>query len=194
MKKALCALLGLSTAAFAAVGNSADLLSDQRGPHARGLEAQRAEQENRRSVIISRLPNVERVNGAEPMVMSDLDLDAITAAGVSVDVGSMAAAIGDVAAVGTDADTVALRTEHLAMGIGTTVGEALACCGENADVDVGSAVVGSGDIVHGVTHEIEHDGPAWAHGFSVGIVVAVSFENLPAKLKGFAHRAGRFPH
>ena len=140
MKKVLCALVGLSTAAC----NSAELLSDRRGHQARGLEAQRAEQENRRSVIISRSPNVERVNGAaaavlpgittsadaaEPMVLSDFELDAITAAGVFVDVSSMAAAMGDVAAVRTDSDTVARGTEHLTMGIGTTVGEALACCG-----------------------------------------------------------------
>jgi hypothetical protein len=107
-EEALCAFLRLSAAAFAAVGAAAVP------------------------------PGITTsADAAEPTVMSDFEADAITAAGVFVDVSSMAAAMGDVAAVGTEADTVAIGTEHMAMGIGTTVGEALACCGENAEVEVG---------------------------------------------------------
>jgi hypothetical protein len=165
MKKALCAFLGLSAAAFVQLGAAAAVW----------------------------LGMTTSADAAEPMVLSDFELDAITAAGVFVDVSSMATALGDVAAVRTDSDTVARGTEHLTMGIGTTVGEALACCGENADVEVGSAVVGIGDIAHGVTHEIEHDGRPLAYGFSMGFVMALSFENPPAMLKGFAPPVGRFP-
>jgi hypothetical protein len=161
-----------------------------KGGHARGFEAQRAEQENRRSIIILRSPNVERVNwaaatvvlgmttsadAAEPMVLSEFELDAITAAGVLVDVSSMAAALGDAAAVGTDANTGVFVGDHLAVGVGTTIGQALACCGSDADVAVGSAVVGIGDIVHGTTHSVEYDGRLLDVGLSVGLVVALSF-------------------
>jgi hypothetical protein len=114
-------------------------------------------------------------DAAEPMVLSEFELDAITAAGVLVDVSSMAAALGDVAAVGTDANTGVFVGEHLAVGVGTTIGQALACCGGDADVAAGSAVVGIGDIVHGTTHSVEHDGRFLAYGFSMGFVVALSF-------------------
>ena len=112
---------------------------------------------------------------AEPMVLSDFESDAITASGVLVDVSSMAVALGDVAAVGTDANTNVFVGEHLAVAVGTTIGQALACCGADADVAVGSAVVGIGDIVHGTTHSVEHDGRLLAYGFSIGFVVALSF-------------------
>jgi hypothetical protein len=122
------------------------------------------------------------------MVLSEFELDAITAAGVLVDVSSMAAALGDVAAVRTDANTGVFVGKHLAVGVGTTIGQALACCDGDADVAVGSAVVGIGDIVHGTTHSVEHDGRFLDVGLSVGLVVALSFENHSATARD-AHLA-----
>jgi hypothetical protein len=113
---------------------------------------------------------------AQPKVLSNFELDAITAAGILVDVDSFSIAIGDVGRAGTDAKTFAFAGKQLDLGVGVTTGQALACCGENAEVEVGSAVRGIGDIVHGATHGIEHDGRPLAYGFSVGFVVAVSFE------------------
>jgi hypothetical protein len=119
----------------------------------------------------------------EPTVLSDLELDAITAAGVLIDVGSIAAALGDYAHTQTDANTFASGGEHFDVGVGITMGQAFACCGEQADVEVGSAVLGSGDIVHRTTRAVEFDGPRWKHGFSAGFVVAISFEEhfVPAR-------------
>jgi hypothetical protein len=124
----------------------------------------------------------------EPIVLSDFELDAITAAGVLVDVSSMAAALGDVAAVGTDANTFVFDGEHLAVGVGTTIGQALACCGEDANVGVGSEVLGIGDIVHATTHGVKHEGRRLAYGLSVGFAVALSFENHSATARD-AHLA-----
>jgi hypothetical protein len=115
---------------------------------------------------------------AEPQVLSDLELDAITAAGVLVDVSSFAAGLGDGARTHTDAITFALSGERFDLGIGFTVGQALACCGEKADVDVGSAVLGVGDFVHGATHTVKHFSPFLIRGFSMGFVLAVSFKSL----------------
>jgi hypothetical protein len=112
---------------------------------------------------------------AEPKVLSDFELDAITAAGILVDVDSFSMAIGDVGRAGTDAKTSAFAGNQLDLGVGLTHGRAFACCGKNAEVEVGSAVLGIGDIVHGVTHAVEHDGRPLAYGFSVGFVMAVSF-------------------
>lgn len=112
----------------------------------------------------------------EPTVLSDLELDAITAAGVLIDVSSIAAALGDFAHTQTDANTFAFGGEHFDVGVGITTGQALACCGDDADVEVGSAVLGVGDIVHGATHTVKHDTRVLAYGLSVGFIVAIAFE------------------
>jgi hypothetical protein len=124
----------------------------------------------------------------ERMVLSDLALDAITASGVLVDVASVAAAVSDFGHTRTDADTLVISKEYLDLGVGITIGQALACCGEDADVEVGSAVLGIGDIVHGTTHRVKHDGRRLAYGLSVGFVVARSFENHFATVR-VAHLA-----
>jgi hypothetical protein len=120
---------------------------------------------------------------AEPQVLADWELDSITAAGVLVDVSSIAAALGDFAKAKTDADTFAFGGKHLDLGVGITMGQAIACCGKDADVEVGSVVLGIGDIVHGVTHAVEHDGGPLAYGLSVGFVIAMSFKKHPATVR-----------
>ena len=121
---------------------------------------------------------------AEPKILADWQLDSITAAGVLVDVSSIAAALGDFARANTDANTFAFGGKHLDLGVGITMGQAIACCGKDADVEVGSVVLGIGDIVHGVTHTVKHDSSALAQGFSMGFVLAISFEEHFAKVRG----------
>jgi hypothetical protein len=135
-------------------------------------------------------PGAAVVNGtrsaggiAQPTVLADSELDSVTAAGVLVNVGSFATALGDFADTRTDANTFVFGGEHFDLGVGITTGQAFACCGEDADVEVGSAVLGIGDIVHGVAHGIEHDRGLPAYGFSVGLVVAISFEKRLAMLE-----------
>jgi hypothetical protein len=110
-------------------------------------------------------------------------MDSVTAAGVLVEVSSFATAIGDGAHTRTDANTFVFGGKYLDLGVGITRGRAAACCGEDADVEVASAVLGIGDIVHGVVHGVERDGPLLAYGLSVGLVVAVSFEKYRAMLE-----------
>ena len=119
----------------------------------------------------------------EPTVLSDQELDSITAAGVLIDVDSVAAALGDFAHTRTDANTLVFSGEDLDLGVGITVGQALACCGEDANVGVGSEVLGIGDIVHGTTHHVKHEGRRLAYGLSVGFVLAASFENHSATVR-----------
>ena len=121
----------------------------------------------------------EMVGTTEPMVLADLELAAITAAGVVVDVGSFAAARGDLTLAFTDADTIALSREAYDLGLGVTRGFALACCGKKAGVEVVSVAAGSGDIVRGTTHSSgadDGDGGRWALGHSLGFVLALSFK------------------
>jgi hypothetical protein len=127
---------------------------------------------------VSVVPNdMESARGsAEPTVLADLQLDSVTAAGVLVDVSSIATALGDFGDARTGANTFVVGGEYLDLGVGTTMGQALACCGENADVEVGSTAFGIGDIAHAVAHGIEHHGRSLAYGFSFGFVLALSFE------------------
>jgi hypothetical protein len=110
----------------------------------------------------------------EPTVLSDLELDAITAAGVLVDVNSFATARGGLALSRTDSDTFVLGGKTFDLGVGRTMGLAFACCNEEAEVVVGSGVVGLGDIAHSITHSVEHDGRFLDVALSAGFVLALS--------------------
>ena len=113
----------------------------------------------------------------EPKVLSDLELETITAAGVFVDVNSVAAAIGENTRSFTDANTSVIDGKSLDLGIGLTTGQALACCGEDAAVQVGSAVQGVGDIVQRGIRLLRYDDGISVEGLSSGFVVAVSYKD-----------------
>jgi hypothetical protein len=120
---------------------------------------------------------------AEPKVLSSFELDAITAAGALVDVSSVAAAFGDATRTVTDASTFAVAEESFDLAAGRTVGRALACCGEEADVEVGSAVFGMGDIVRSSTRAVKNGNRFLVHGLSASFIVAVSFDGRLAALR-----------
>jgi hypothetical protein len=120
---------------------------------------------------------------AGPKVLSALELDAVTAGAIAVNVSSVAAAFGDLTHTDTEAKTFAFDGENVDLGVGRTVGQALACCGEEADVEVGSAVFGMGDIVHSSTRAVKHGTRLLVYGLSVGVVVAVSFDRPLAALR-----------
>lgn len=112
---------------------------------------------------------------AEPRVLGDPELDGVTAAGVFVQADSAAAAFGDRTRTLTDAQTLTLPGSWFDLGVGLTLGHGFACCGEDADVAVGSTASGAGDIVHrGTRAAKDHDGVS-AQGLSTGYVVAISF-------------------
>jgi hypothetical protein len=113
----------------------------------------------------------------EPKVLSDLELETITAAGVLVDVNSIAAAFGDSTRSFTDANTSVTEGKSLDLGIGLTTGQALACCGEDASVQISSAVQGVGDIVQRGTRVLRFDDGISVEGLPAGFVVAVSFKD-----------------
>jgi hypothetical protein len=113
----------------------------------------------------------------EPKVLSDLELETVTAAGVLVDVNSVAAAFGDSTRSFTDANTSVIDGKSLDLGIGLTTGQALACCGEDASVQIGSAVQGVGDIVQRGTRVLRYDDGISVEGLSAGFVVAVSYKD-----------------
>lgn len=112
---------------------------------------------------------------AEPRVLGAPELDQVTAAGVFVDVDSIAQAFGDRTRTLTDARTLTIPGRWFDVGVGLTFGHGYACCGEATDVAVSSTADGVGDIVHRDTRvSRDHDGVA-AQGLSTAYVVALSF-------------------
>lgn len=119
---------------------------------------------------------------AEPTVLADADLDTVTAAGVLVNVNSVVAALGGRARTLTNADTFAVVGKRFDLGVGLTFGHGYACCGEDADVKVGSAVLGVGEIVREGTRGLKSDDGISAQGLAAGYVVALSFHEPLLKL------------
>jgi hypothetical protein len=123
---------------------------------------------------------------AEPQVLADSELDAVTAAGVLVDVSSVAQAVGDQIVADTGAYTVVRGEPIVQLGIGFTEAYASACCGEESDVVVNSMAVGAGDIVHGRKYTVEFRGATYnvgkgfshfSYGYSAAFVLAISSED-----------------
>jgi hypothetical protein len=123
---------------------------------------------------------------AEPQVLADSELDAVTAAGVLVAVGSVANAGGDHIAAGTGAHSSVRGGPRLQVGVGFSDGYAAACCGEESDVALGSAAVGAGDFVYSTTYIVEFRGATYAvgggfnhfaYGHTAAFLLAISFED-----------------
>jgi hypothetical protein len=123
---------------------------------------------------------------AEPQVLADHQLDAVTAAGVLVAVNSVANAVGDHVVADTSSFTSA-RSGHLVeVGVGFSDGYATACCGQESDVVLDSTAVGAGDLVYGRTYTVEFRGAIYtvdngfgyfAYGYTAAFLLAVSFED-----------------
>jgi hypothetical protein len=127
---------------------------------------------------------------AGPQLLEDQQLDAVTAGGVLVDVSSFAGAFGDRARTLTDAKTFAVIKRNYDLGVGLTFGHGYACCGEPAAVEVGSSVLGVGDIVRRGTRALKYDDNSHAQGLSAGYVVALTFkEPRPVPVPGNPSRS-----
>jgi hypothetical protein len=123
---------------------------------------------------------------AEPQVLADSALDAVTAAGVLVDVSSVARAVGDHIVADTDAYS-SIRTERLVeVGVGFSDGYAAACCGQESDVVLDSTALGAGDRVYSTTYTVEFRGATYAvdggftyfaYGYTGAFLLAISFED-----------------
>jgi hypothetical protein len=126
------------------------------------------------------------VVAAEPQVLGDYALDAVTAAGVLVAVDSVANAVGDHVVASTGAYT-SVRTEGLfEVGVGFSDGYAAACCSDESDVMLDSTAVGAGDLVYGKTYTVEFRGGTYAidggftyfaYGYTGAFLLAISFED-----------------
>lgn len=111
---------------------------------------------------------------AEPLMLTEIQMDRVTAGGVLVSVEPYAAAYGDFGTAETFAQTNAGRTALFDYGYGFGLGYASACCGPDAAVDVATTIAGVGDTVGGGTATIIEDNGVTAIGTTVGWVAAFS--------------------
>lgn len=123
---------------------------------------------------------------AEPQVLGESELDAVTAAGVLVAVSSVANARGDRSVTNTNAQTSVRRGGLFEVGVGISEGYATACCGEESTVALASSAVGAGDLVYGKTYSVEFRGGAYTvdggfdyftYGYTAAFLIAISFED-----------------
>lgn len=110
---------------------------------------------------------------AEPQALSAAELDTVTA-GAVVDVDTFAAALGNYANAATDVQTLVIESPWFSAGIGWGIGEAVACCGPVAAVDVRASAHGEGDLVRGRATRLERDNGVLAVGVAAGWVSAIS--------------------
>jgi len=123
---------------------------------------------------------------AEPKLLTEAEMEAVTAAGVVVEVEAYASAFGTVALTSTDARALTSRLgDGIEVGAGFAEGRAFACCSNESSVAVGSRAAGSGDVVYGSSFSHVFHGAAltaggafqrFAFGYSVALRLAASFD------------------
>jgi hypothetical protein len=125
---------------------------------------------------------------AEPRTLADVEMDAITAAGVVVEVDAYARALGTIAVTRTDARALtSIIEEGIEIGAGFAEGQAYACCGNGSSVVVGSSAAGGDDVVYGGSFSHVFHGAAltsdgalrrFAFGYSAALLLTVSSDAL----------------
>ena len=115
---------------------------------------------------------------AEPMTLTPDQMDNVTAGAASVDVVSLAGSKGQSGAADTSTFVRLVNTRWVQVGFGVGTAQALACCGDGADVGVGAKGIGAGDHVFSTEHVVVHHGNGFAHGVAVATVFVVSWVSL----------------
>jgi hypothetical protein len=121
---------------------------------------------------------------AEPRLLAEAEMDAVTAAGVVVEVEAYAHAFGTVALTRTDARALTSRLgDGIEVGAGFAEGQAVACCGRDSAVAVGSSAAGGGDVLYGGSFSHVFHGAAltadgalqrFAFGYSAALLLGAS--------------------
>lgn len=115
---------------------------------------------------------------ADPVVLAESDLDAVTAGGIAgVFVHVSADAFGDQTLATTRTRTEARQLKHISIARGGGTATAIACCGDGADVEVfvASVPIAEGDVIRHVTRSQVRErelrnGLHIAHGYTFTFV------------------------
>ena len=123
-----------------------------------------------------------------PTILTALDMDRVSAAGVSVEIESSALVSGSSGQANTDVITGVVALGPKQVGYGFGAGEAVACCGGDGDVQLDITASGMGDYVFEDTHTVYGSDGVTKFGISQGIVLVLSGpsrEELVAATKGY---------
>jgi hypothetical protein len=144
-----------------------------------------------RSTLVALLVGITApcVTMAEPRTLADVEMDAVTAAGVVVEVDAYARALGTIAVTRTDARAAltGIIEEGIEIGAGFAEGQAYACCGNGSSVVVGSIAAGGGDVVYSGSFSHVFHGAAvtadgalerFALGYSAALLLTASSDGL----------------
>jgi hypothetical protein len=125
---------------------------------------------------------------AKPTVLTESEMDEVTASGIGIEARAFAQASGDHVLAHTRSDALVSTINAREIGIGFAEGLAFACCSRQSDVAVGSSVSTTGEIVlrktyvvefRGAIVERENDVRHFAYGYAAGFLVARSAEDGP---------------
>lgn len=110
----------------------------------------------------------------QPMALTVAELDRVTAAGVSVDIETLAFATGQFGQTETDLVTGVVSRGPLVLGYGFGSGEAVACCGPDAEVRLDTIATGTGSYVFEDTFTAYANNGGVKSGITNGLVLALS--------------------
>ncbi|WP_430233664.1 hypothetical protein [Nitrosomonas communis] len=126
------------------------------------------------TVVFTALAKSAVLWAAEPVRLSETQMDAVTAGTVAVGVGAWATADGSNSYTSTSTSTFTFSTPKNNVDIGLGFGEAVACCGSSADTDVQTAYYAEGDRIaaHSTVNNISN--PVFSQ--SRGVVTAIAVD------------------
>ena len=109
-----------------------------------------------------------------PIQLTAFVMDRISAAGVSVEMDSSAMVSGQFGQADTDVMTGIVGLGPNVIGYGFGSGEAVACCGDDSEVQLDMTASGAGDYVFAETHTAYGGNGITKFGVAQGIVLALS--------------------
>jgi hypothetical protein len=123
---------------------------------------------------------------AGPNVLTESQMDGVTAGGIRVDAIAFARASGHYAiAQGRSYALASTVNDRIGVGVGFAEGLAFACCSRQSEVAVYSTVTSTGQIVHSATYAFKFRGAIagradqvsyFAYGYTAAFLLALSFD------------------
>jgi hypothetical protein len=123
---------------------------------------------------------------AGPKILTESQLDRVTAGAIGVDALAVAQASGDYAfAQSRSSALVGTINDRIEFGVGFAEGLAFACCSRRSEVTVHSTATSTGRIVHRATYAFKFRGAIagradqvsyFAYGYTAAFLVALSFD------------------
>jgi hypothetical protein len=123
---------------------------------------------------------------AGPKILTESEMDGVTAGAIGVEAIAFARASGDHALAQSRSNALAgTINDRIEFGVGFAEGLAFACCSRQSEVTVHSTASSTGQIVHSATYAFKFRGAIagpsdqvsyFAYGYTAAFLVALSFD------------------